>query len=151
MCFHIFYSNSTQGWASLPCFKASPETLRGLQWLSICLDRLQQRDVQGLLGTAVPNQTYKLSYRCTAYSIPRPGNAVLQPCCRGLDLKRCALRSEALCLEIRSSHIPLLTQQPKHGHAFGNRSRGALEGVHPGTPHAGWNEGKVCSKSSLLY
>ena len=106
MCFHIFYSNSTQGWAALPCFKASPETLRGLQWLSICLDRLQQRDVQGLLGTAVPNQTYKLSYRCTAYSIPRPGNAVLQPCYRGLDLKRCALRSEALCLEIPSSHTP---------------------------------------------
>ena len=68
------------------------------------------RDVQGLLGTAVPNQTYKLSYRCTAYSIPRPGNAVLQPCCRSLDLKRCALRSEALCIEIRSSLMPLLTQ-----------------------------------------
>jgi len=48
----------------------------------------------------------QLSYRCTAYSIPRPGNAVLQPCCQGLDLKRCALRSEALCLEIPSSHTP---------------------------------------------
>jgi len=35
--------------------------------------------------------------------------------------------------------------------AFEYRSRGALEGIDPGTPVAGWSEDEVCSESSLLY
>ena len=35
--------------------------------------------------------------------------------------------------------------------SLNHRSRGALEGIDPGTPVTGWSEDEVCSESSLLY
>ena len=49
-----------------------------------------------------------------------------------------------------SKHKPLACKEGSGrglrlgGRQLLHRSRGALEGVHPGTPHAGWNEGEVC-------
>ena len=68
MCFHIFYSSSTQGWAASPCISASSKLPPRLLVFVDLLDRLAPLHyIQGLLGTAVPNQTY--NYRTVVLPI----------------------------------------------------------------------------------
>ena len=112
MCFQLFIQTLPKAGPLTVCFSASSKLPKDLQRPPFPLEHCLPFKHPGLLGTSVPNQT--IDYGTVVRPIrPRPGNAVLCRCSQDLARKRCVLRSEALCLEILSSHIILLMHRTK--------------------------------------